>query len=143
MADIFHDCYGGQPDSPEASARALVALRPAARPRLIGTARWLGNCLVAPFGPQTGMKDRARGDPMQRFPALSEADLAFAADMLDRHRDVEVSSAKTADGGVKLSACVMPYNTFGRACLALVLPAHRIIMRRIAVELAQPIREER
>ena len=139
---MFQDCYRGQLGSPEASPRALVAWGLAGMPDWVGAAMWLRNRMVAPFGLKSGAEDGPPEDLMQRLPVIREDEREFVTGMKDRHLDFDVRLSKTSDAGFELATNVKPHNTFGRIYLALVLPAHRVIMRRIARGLAQPIRED-
>lgn len=142
---MFSDLYTGRLGSPEASARALVAHGLGAMPGWVGAAMWLRNCIVAPFGLKTGPEDqpgsRSADDLLQRLPIVHETEVELVTGMDDRHLDFTVRLTKTSDGGFELATKVVPHNRFGRAYLTIVLPAHKLIMRRIARGLAQPIEE--
>ncbi|MEM6622916.1 MAG: DUF2867 domain-containing protein [Pseudomonadota bacterium] len=141
-AGVFHDCYTGKLGSPHASPRALVAWGLAAMPGWVGGAMWLRNRVVAPFGLKTGAEDGVPADLMQRLPVLSDTPDEFVTGMEDRHLDFSVRLTKTSGGGFELATRVVPHNLFGRVYLRAVTPAHKMIMRRIARGLAQPIKED-
>ncbi|MEM7742228.1 MAG: DUF2867 domain-containing protein [Pseudomonadota bacterium] len=142
---MFSDLYTGRLGSPEASPRALVARALQAMPCWVGAAMWLRNSLVAPFGLKTGPSDQAGSQSavnlMQRLPVVHETEAELVTGMDDRHLDFTVRLTKTSSGGFELATEVRPHNRLGRTYLAVVLPAHKLIMRRIARGLAQPVEE--
>lgn len=141
MGAVFEDIYTGKLGSPEAPARRLVAHGLAAMPGWVDGAMWLRNHLVAPFGLKTGAENGQAAELMRRLPVVRETDVEFITGMEDRHLDFTVRLTKTLGGGFELATKVTPHNRFGRVYLRAVLPAHKLIMRRIARGLAQPIEE--
>lgn len=125
----FIDCY--------AVASSLgpreAALRGLALPRWAASLLSLRNAIVRPFGLKT------EADPglpsVGLFPIRKDDPQEFILGLDDRHLDFRITVFREA-GRLYLSTWVRPHNIWGRAYLALVMPAHRIISRGAAARMA-------
>jgi hypothetical protein len=102
----------------------------------------LRNCVVAPFGLQTGQLEI--GPSAARvgiFPLLSQSDRQIVMGLDDRHLDfrlrVDVADLGQGQQCVTATTVVKTHNLAGRIYLRVILPFHRIIVKTM---LAQALR---
>ena len=138
----FQDSYTGQLGSPGASPRDLFLWGERNMPGWIGAAMWVRNALVRPFGLVTRVEGAAAGEFLSGLPVYRDDDVAFETGLDDRHLDFRLCLTKTGNGGFELATRLRTHNRLGRIYLAIVMPAHRSIMRSVARGLAQPIKED-
>ena len=109
-------------------------------PRWIEALVTLRNILVAPFGLKTsGAGTAAHGDMIGIFPVLSETADRLVAGFDDSHLDFRVVvDVASVDQGQRVTATtlVRTHNLLGRVYLAIILPFHRLIVRRMLRQVA-------
>lgn len=125
----FIDCYAvTSPLSPKDAA-----LRGLALPRWAAALLKLRNALVRPLGLKT------EADPglpsVGLFPIRKDDPQEFVLGLDDRHLDFRITVFREG-ARLYLSTWVHPHNLWGRAYLALVMPAHKLISRGAAARMA-------
>jgi hypothetical protein len=94
--------------------------------------------MVAPFGLKTSAPAGA-SDLIGIFPIVSQTPGRLVAGFDDRHLDfrVVIDVASTACGQrVTATTLVLTHNLLGRVYLAIILPFHRLIARRMLRQVA-------
>jgi hypothetical protein len=107
-------------------------------PRWIEALLTLRNILVAPFGLKTTASSGAT-DLIGIFPVVSQTSERLVAGFDDRHLDfrVVVDVAGTGHGQrVTATTLVKTHNLLGRVYLKIILPFHRLIVRRMLRQVA-------
>jgi hypothetical protein len=107
-------------------------------PRWIDMLLALRNLMVAPFGLKTSAPAGA-SDVLGIFPVVSQTPDRLVAGFDDRHLDfrVVVDVASTANGQrVTATTLVKTHNLLGRIYLAIIMPFHRLIVRRMLRQVA-------
>jgi hypothetical protein len=131
----FVDAYrvefgGGGLDAREAAIRMFA--RP---PRWVNALVNLRNLLVAPLGLRTsGAGERTAGGMIGIFPVVSETPARLVAGFNDTHLDFRVLvDVAPAGAGQQVTATtlVRTHNRLGRIYLALIMPFHRLVVRRL------------
>jgi hypothetical protein len=137
----FRDAYSITIDDDALDAR-LAAERMLALlahgPRWIDILLALRNLIVAPFGLKTSAPLGAV-DLIGIFPVVSQTPDRLVAGFDDRHLDfrvvVDVTSAAHGQR-VTATTLVKTHNLLGRVYLAIILPFHRLIVRRMLRQVA-------
>ncbi len=121
----FLDCYSvASTLSPREAAAKGLAL-----PGWASGLMALRSALVRPFGLKTGTS----GQPI--FPTCHETEDEIVLGTDDRHLDFRIGLYRQ-DGRLYMSTWVHPPNVWGRAYLALVMPAHVLISRGAVARMA-------
>jgi len=118
---------GGALDARQAAEKMLRR-----GPRWIDMLLALRNLMVAPFGLKTSAPSGA-SDLIGIFPVVSQTPDRLVAGFDDRHLDFRVVVDVAGSGrGQRVTATtlVKTHNLLGRAYLAIILPFHRLIVRR-------------
>ncbi|HRE18457.1 MAG TPA: DUF2867 domain-containing protein [Rhodocyclaceae bacterium] len=130
----FADCYA---ITAPAGVNAIEAYR-----RIIsGTPAWVNalmvvrNCMVGLGGLRTA--------PISEFPLITESPEQILLGFDDKHLDFRIAVHVAAvTQQLSLTTIVRTHNFFGRAYLWVVLPFHRIIVRRMIERVGRPQRPE-
>jgi hypothetical protein len=118
----FTDCYSGETNLDFET----VAARATEFPAWVKGLLLLRALLVLPFG----LKGRSEsGERIGIFPVAARAENEVLLGFDDRHLDFRIS-VLCCDDFAYASTWVRPHNAFGRTYLRLILPFHRLIMRR-------------
>jgi hypothetical protein len=121
----FLDCYSVASSlSPQEAMLKGLSL-----PSWAGALLRLRNTLVRPFGLKTGTP----GQPI--FPVCRETTDEIVLGTDDRHLDFRIGLIR-AEGRLYMSTLVHPYNVWGRAYLATVMPFHILISRGAVARMA-------
>jgi uncharacterized protein DUF2867 len=136
----FIDAFSVVVDGAALDARGAAERMLGYRPRWIAALMALRNHLVAPFGLKTPSPHRLpAADAVGIFPVLSESPNRLVAGLNDKHLDfrVLVDVASVGRGQqVTATTLVLTHNLFGRSYLAIILPFHRLIVRRMMRQIA-------
>ncbi|MCV0394667.1 MAG: DUF2867 domain-containing protein [Rhizobiaceae bacterium] len=118
----FVDCYANE----TTLDAETVAARAARFPAWVTGLLVVRNLLVMPFG----LKGRARsGECIGIFPVAGRGRNEILLGFDDRHLDFRISIL-CRDNVAYAATWVRPHNVLGRIYLRVVLPFHRLIMRR-------------
>jgi uncharacterized protein DUF2867 len=138
----FRDAYSITVDGNALDARRAAEKMLARGPRWIEMLVILRNRLVAPFGLKTPDPIRTdRPGCIGIFPVVSETADRLVAGFNDHHLDfrVVVDVASTGSGqSVTATTLVLTHNLPGRAYLAIILPFHRLVVRSMMRQIAEP-----
>jgi hypothetical protein len=136
----FSDAFSIEIDDAALDARQAAERMMGRSPRWIEALLTLRNILVAPFGLKTsGAGTAAPSGMIGIFPVLSETPDRLVAGFDDSHLDfrVVVEVAGTGLGQrVTATTLVKTHNLLGRAYLAIIMPFHRLIVRRMLQQVA-------
>jgi len=134
----FMDAFGIEIDATVLDARQAAEKMLARGPRWIDMLLALRNLMVAPFGLRTSAPSGA-SDLIGIFPVVSQTPDRLVAGFNDRHLDfrVVVDVARAGRGQrVTATTLVKTHNLLGRVYLAIILPFHRLIVRRLLRQVA-------
>ena len=136
----FMDAFGLDIGGRTLDARQAAERMMGRSPRWIEALVTLRNLLVAPFGLKTsGAGTAAPGGMIGIFPVLSETADRLVAGFDDSHLDFRVVvDVASVDRGQRVTATtlVRTHNLLGRVYLAIILPFHRLIVRRMLRQVA-------
>jgi hypothetical protein len=136
----FSDAFSIETGDAGLNARQAAERMMGRSPPWVEALLTLRNILVAPFGLKTsGAGTASRNGMIGIFPVLSETPDRLVAGFDDRHLDfrVVVDVADTGCGRrVTATTLVKTHNLLGRAYLAIILPFHRLIVRRMLRQVA-------
>jgi hypothetical protein len=136
----FSDAYSIEIDSSRLDARRAAKKMLGRGPLWIEALLRLRNRLVTPFGLKTPAPgETARPGTIGIFPVLSETPDRLVAGLDDHHLDfrVVVDVAICGNGQrVTATTLVLTHNLLGRACLAIILPFHRLIVPSLLRQIA-------
>jgi hypothetical protein len=134
----FMDAFGIDIDGRTLDARQAAERMLGRGPRWIDMLLTLRNLMVAPFGLKTSAPSGAT-DLIGIFPVVSQTPERLVAGFNDSHLDfrvvVDVASAG-AGQRVTATTLVKTHNLLGRVYLAVILPFHRLIVRRMLRQVA-------
>jgi hypothetical protein len=134
----FSDAFSIVTDDGALDARQAAERMLGRGPRWIDMLLALRNLMVAPFGLKTSAPSGAT-DLIGIFPVVSQTPERLVAGFDDRHLDfrVVVDVAGAGPGRrVTATTLVKTHNLLGRAYLAIILPFHRLIVRRMLRKVA-------
>jgi hypothetical protein len=134
FSDAFSIVTGGGALNARQAAERMMGRSP----RWIEALLTLRNILVAPFGQKTTASSGAT-DLIGIFPVVSQTSERLVAGFDDRHLDfrVVVDVAGTGHGQrVTATTLVKTHNLLGRVYLKIILPFHRLIVRRMLRQVA-------
>jgi len=136
----FGDAFSIEIDGAALDARQAAERMMGRSPPWVEALLTLRNILVAPFGLKTsGAGTAAPGGMIGIFPVLSETPDRLVAGFDDRHLDFRVIVDVAGSGqGQRVTATtlVKTHNLLGRVYLAIILPFHRLIARRMLRQVA-------
>jgi hypothetical protein len=137
----FVDAYRVALDGTTLDARRAAEKMFARGPRWVEVLLRLRNTMIAPFGlKKSGAGEPAPGGMIGIFPVLSETPERLVAGFNDHHLDfrvvVDVAPAE-AGQQVTTTTLVLTHNLLGRACLAVIMPFHRLIARVMLRQVAE------
>lgn len=139
LADAqFSDAFSIVTDGGALDARQAAERMFGRSPRWIDMLLALRNLMVAPFGLKTSAPSGA-SDLIGIFPVVSQTPERLVAGFDDRHLDFRVIVDVAGSGpGQRVTATtlVKTHNLLGRAYLAVILPFHRLIVRRMLRQVA-------
>ena len=134
----FMDAFGIDIEGRTLDARQAAEKMLARGPRWIDMLLALRNLMVAPFGLKTSAPSGA-SDVIGIFPVVSQTPGCLVAGFDDRHLDFRVVVDVAGSGhGQRVTATtlVKTHNLLGRVYLAVILPFHRLIVRRMLRQVA-------
>jgi hypothetical protein len=134
----FSDAFSIVTDGGALDARRAAERMLGRSPRWIDMLLALRNLMVAPFGLKTTAPSGAT-DLIGIFPVVSQTSERLVAGFDDRHLDfrVVVDVAGTGHGQrVTATTLVKTHNLLGRVYLKIILPFHRLIVRRMLRQVA-------
>ncbi|MBN8941219.1 MAG: DUF2867 domain-containing protein [Rhizobiales bacterium] len=140
----FADAFSALVDDAAIDARTAAERMFTHSPGWVTGLLALRNLIVAPFGLKTAAPPPADASSMIGiFPVLSQTPERLVAGFDDKHLDfrviVDVSEA-VGRRRVTATTLVLTHNLLGRAYLAAILPFHRVIVRTMVAQAAEPIR---
>lgn len=140
----FADAFSMLVDDAAIDARMAAERMFARSPRWVRGLLAMRNLVVAPFGLKTAAPPPADASNMIGiFPVLSQTPERLVAGFDDKHLDFRVIVDISAVGDrrrVTATTLVLTHNLLGRAYLAAILPFHRVIVRTMVAQAAEPIR---
>lgn len=140
----FADAFSTLVDDAAIDARTAAERMFTRSPRWVTGLLALRNLAVAPFGLKTAAPPPADASGMIGiFPVLSQTPERLVAGFDDKHLDFRVIVDVSEAAGrrrVTATTLVLTHNLLGRAYLAAILPFHRVIVRTMVAQAAQPVR---
>ena len=136
----WSDHQSGPVAPPLAPARAVFRRALTHGPRWLGAAMALRNLVVRPFGLVTRVDD-ATGPAgfLDSLPVIEDSNDRFETGLTDRHLTFTLVT-EIRDGQVHVSTRIWFHHALGRLYLALVWPAHELILRAMLRGLARETR---
>ena len=134
----FMDAFGIDIEGRTLDARRAAEKMLARGPRWIDVLLALRNLIVSPFGLKTSAPSGA-ADLIGIFPVVSQTPERLVAGFNDSHLDFRVVVDVVGSGlGQRVTATtlVKTHNLLGRVYLAVILPFHRVIVRRLLRQVA-------
>jgi Protein of unknown function (DUF2867) len=134
----FCDAFSLVTDRDVLTARQAAERMLGRGPRWIDMLLALRNLMVAPFGLKTSAPAGA-SDLIGIFPVVSQTPERLVAGFNDRHLDFRVIVDVAGSGrGQRVTATtlVKTHNLLGRVYLAIIMPFHRLIVRRLLRQVA-------
>jgi Protein of unknown function (DUF2867) len=136
----FSDAFSVTIDNAALNARQAAQRILGRSPRWIEALLALRDVLVTPFGlKRTSSSKGSFADTIGIFPVLGETPNRLVAGFDDSHLDFRVVvDVATSGPGQRVTATtlVLTHNWLGRVYLAIILPFHRLIVRRMLRQVA-------